>query len=256
MKWIVLAVLLLGAVEASSATSQGVAEAWLAGNRLYEEQDYAGAAKAYLRVIEHGFTAPELEYNLANALLKSDQLGRAVLHYKRALFLKPSFKDARHNLHYARSLTSDVKPDPSQESGLLSFLSRFGLGATQASWACVICAVLFTLASSLRRLFWPDKAASLVLQGMSGFVFVLAVLALLFELNRSASYEEGVVLATQVNVLAGPGDGHTVNFRLHEGAELELLRQAGEWQEVKVSDGLQGWVASEAVAPVNPNSKR
>jgi len=52
----------------------------------------------------------ELFTNLGNASYFAGDQGRAVLNYQRALRADPLLDDARHNLHYLRSLTVDEIP--------------------------------------------------------------------------------------------------------------------------------------------------
>src|SRR5262245_15210709 len=125
-------------------------EAFLRGNKLYQSGDYAGALTAYQEVANRGFTAPELEYNLGNAALKSGKIGLAVLHYRRALARRPNYESAWINLNYARALTQDVKSEapPSQHQG---WTARLRMGAGKAGFLLFAVVTLLLGVSAWRR---------------------------------------------------------------------------------------------------------
>jgi hypothetical protein len=251
-RWgILVAALLLTVSSAARAGSPaGASEAYLEGNRLYQSGDYAGAAKAYERVLALGVTAPELEYNLGNAYLKAGRIGPAVLHYRRALRLRPRFESASANLNYARSLTQDVKPDE-EASSHWAWVRRLRLGPGVAGAFLFAAFTLFVATGVMRLLWWRERIAATVLQGALGGLALLLVAALVFEWNVLEGRHEGVVVAKETEVRAGPGDQYTVSFRLHEGTEVEILRGGGiGWREIKVSDRLQGWAPDSTVTPI------
>ncbi len=242
-----LGVLVAGA--ASAAPPPGAAEGYLQGNKLYQSGDFAGAAKAYEGVLAQGVTAPELEYNLGNAYLKAGDVGRAILHYRRALKLEPTFESALANIKYARSLTQDVKPEDPGE-GRWSWISRLRLGPSVAAFLLLAVVTAFAAVAALRLTSWRGRAGATVLQAVLGGVAVLLVAALIFEWSQIEGAREGVVVAQDIDVRSGPGDRYTVSFRLHPGTEVEILRQTAGWREVRVSDRLQGWMPDDAVAAI------
>src|SRR5262245_61832934 len=125
-------------------------EAFLRGNKLYQAGDYAGALTAYQEVANRGLTAPELEYNLGNAALKSGKIGPAVLHFRRALARRPTYESAWINLNYARTLTQDVKSEapPSQHQG---WTARLRLGAGRAGFSLFVAVTLVAGLAAWRR---------------------------------------------------------------------------------------------------------
>lgn len=225
-----------------------VAASYRDGNVAYEAGDYSGAVAAYRSAIDEGYTAPELEYNLGNAHLKNGDLGWAILHYRRALKLRPGYESATANLEYARSLLQGVETErPAVE---LRWLERLRLGLDRATAALVLAGFLFAALSAVRLvvrsrgLVWP------VLQGVTAGLVLLSGAAFLFEFAEARGENEGVVVADEVDVRSGPAETQTVSFRLSEGIEVELGRTAEGWREVRVSDGLEGWAPVEAVPSI------
>jgi tetratricopeptide (TPR) repeat protein len=222
-----------------------VADAWTRGVAAYGDERYDEAVAAFEAVRKAGWTAPALEYNLGNAYLKADSLGRAVLHFRRALALDPIYENASVNLDYARSLTRDVRPETGRR---WPWLQRLRLGPGGAALAVLVAFTLFCGIAALRLRRWGGRLT--LVQGAAGGLLMLAVAALVFELSLTRGPGEGVVLVEETEVRAGPGPGHTVNFRIHEGTEVELLRDAPGWREVRVTEGLTGWLPEDAVEAI------
>ena len=106
----------------------------------------------------------------------------------------------------------------------------------------------FFFVAALRLRLWRGRPGATVFQGILGALVLLAGAAVLFEWAELRGSREGIIVAREVEVRAGPGATYTISFRLHEGTEVEVLRSASGWREVKVSDRLQGWAEEEAVA--------
>jgi tetratricopeptide (TPR) repeat protein len=246
---VLLAECLLFPGVARSAPPTGAEEGFVQGNRFYEEGDFAAAVRAYESVLQLGVTSPELEFNLGNAHLKAEEIGPAVLHYRRALKINPTYESALTNINYARSLTQDLKPEERSESRL-AWIGELRLGPSVAAALLFFAFTGFVAVAGLRLRIWRERAWTAVFQAVLGAIVLLLGGALLFEWSVLEGRDEGVVMVSEVDVRAGPGDTYTVSFRLHEGTEVEILRHSSGWQEVKVSDRLQGWVPEDIVSEI------
>jgi len=54
-----------------------------------------------------------------------------------------------------------------------------------------------------------------------------------------------LVVASKVNLRAGPGSKHKVLAQLQENEVLRTLKKEGDWVQVKRSSGQTGWVAKK-----------
>ena len=241
--------LLVAAAPALAGPPPELAADWSRGVAAYGEERYLEAAAAFEAIRAAGWTAPELEYNLGNAYLKADSLGLAILHYRRALTLEPIYENASVNLDYARSLTRDVRPETTRH---WPWLQRLRLGPGGAALAVLLTFTLLCGIAALRLRRWGGRLT--LVQGAAAGLLTLAVAALVFEVSLTRGPGEGVVLVPETEVRAGPGPGHTVNFRIHEGTEVELLRDAPGWREVRVTEGLTGWLPEDAVEAIRHGS--
>jgi len=221
-------------------------DAFLRGNKLYEGGNYEGALNAYQEVANRGLAAPELEYNLGNAALKSGKIGLAVLHFRRALALRPNYESAWSNLNYARSLTQDVKSEapPSQHQG---WTARLRLGPGRAGLLLFLAVTVFAALGAWRRVGTGVPSWQSGAQWSMAAVSLLLVAALVFEWSQLSKRHEGVMLADETEVRAGPSGEQTVSFRLHQGTEVDILRSVPGWIDVRVSPELEGWVPETAL---------
>ncbi|MCK5553418.1 MAG: SH3 domain-containing protein [Deltaproteobacteria bacterium] len=55
------------------------------------------------------------------------------------------------------------------------------------------------------------------------------------------------VIASWVNIRSGPGMKNEVITTVRKGDELELLDQTGSWCNVRLSNGLEGWIYKKLV---------
>ena len=229
------------------AVPEDLMQAFEKGNAAYQEADFNTAVQEYESILEGGFTAPEIEYNIGNAYLKGGSVGRAILHYRRALTMDPSLEDAERNLDFARRRTRDVQQS---SSAGISWLTRFGLTTGKAVWMLLAAVVLWCLVGAARIFWWPNHFMGNIVSGAFSGLVLLSLVGLLYQVSMNRSVHEGVVLAEEIEVRSGPGQEFTVHFRLHEGSEVELIRESVGWQEVRVSAELQGWIPVSSVAAI------
>ena len=146
-----------------------------AGNRAYEDGDYARAAAIYGSLAAGGYVSPALALNSGNALLRSGELGEAIAAYSHGLRLAPRDRDLARNLAYARSLTVDVVPETETSAflewlaGLLRLISarEAVLGAAALYWLTALVVVLGRLLPVSRRLAGRTPSVLLTLLGLA-----------------------------------------------------------------------------------------
>ncbi|MDX1646576.1 MAG: tetratricopeptide repeat protein [Longimicrobiales bacterium] len=219
------------------------------GNQAYQEGDWDSAVEAYEAVVASGHRSGGLEYNLGNAYFKAGDLGRAILHWERALELSPGDPDVLANLDLARSLTVDaVEPLPrfwltSAASWWVDLLSRRGLLTVAAlGWMALT-----------GGMFVRIVARSPATRAVAGWTSAAgAVILLLFApalVVREAGVgvpERAVILADAASVHSAPAaDADLTLFEVHEGTLVRVDQRVGDWVEVVLEDGKVGWVPAE-----------
>ena len=77
---------------------------------------------------------------------------------------------------------------------------------------------------------------------------LLSLLLLLSMLYANPNDDSGVVVASTVDVVSGPGKQYEVEFKLHSGAQVRLVDSRQGWVRIALpGDDLQGWAPSDTV---------
>ena len=222
----------------------GDAEAlWDAGVAAYADGRWEEASAAWQEIADSGLESSELYYNLGNAAFKQDDLAHAILWYERAVKANPSNADARYNLDYARTQVQDRIEEVPE-----FFLETWGRKACwllpSGVWAALF---LIFLAATLAMLLLfllgrggARKAGFFV--GIATLVLALLCLDFAFWQRTDARSDTGaIVTAPVVEVKSSPGSGVNL-FVLHEGTKVKVLEQVGDWCNIELADGRQGWL--------------
>jgi len=150
------------ATAGTTLRAETLEEVFHRGNTAYEQGRWEEAARAYRNILRYRIKSPVVEYNLANAEFKLNNLGPAILHYRRALRLEPTDAEILSNLAYARSFCQDRVEVPQQAAvirGLRAVQNR--LGSWRQAWLALglLWAAAGVVASS-RRLERSLRVAS------------------------------------------------------------------------------------------------
>lgn len=214
-----------------------------------ESQDlYHRAVLRFERIVsEGGVRNGMLFYNIGNAYFRMNDIGRAILNYRRAEQYIPGDRSLGQNLLSARESRQDTFEEgqsaqvmrtvlfwhydftPRFRSILFGFLSLF----------------LWGLASL--RLFRPSWAPTWSLAVLGGLA-VLFLGSLVVESTVQASQQAGVLVAPQLIARKGDGLSYEPAFTdpLHAGTEFVQLEQRNDWRHIELPDGRQCWVPADA----------
>jgi tetratricopeptide (TPR) repeat protein len=230
------------ALEAMAAPAELSPAAFQAANKLYEEGKYPDAAAAYEKLIQGGRASAALYFNLGNAFFKSSQIGRAIAAYRQAERLKPRDPDVRANLQFARNQVQG----PTLPLGRWQrWLARLSLD----EWTVLAAAVAWLLFLLLALRQWrPALKASLRTAVLA--VAVAAVLlgaCLAAALYQARSVHLVIVVKPEAVVRWGWLEGSKEAFTVHDGAELKVLDQNGQWLQVSAGPLRLGWLPREQV---------
>ncbi len=211
----------------------------------YDEGRYTQAIELYQKVVENGFESAALYYNMGNAYFKNNNMASAILYYEKALKLDPTDEDARFNLKIANSRIVDKI-----ESVPEIFYVRWWKNLTTAftvdgwGWVSVIALALFLamlLGFLLSRILWFKKLTfwlGIVMIVITVFSYSLAN----HRYNSFMKDHEAIVFTPTVTVKSSPSETSIDLFVIHEGTKVQLSDHVGEWYEVKIANGSQGWL--------------
>ncbi len=246
----VLAALLLvapfaGARAASSAALPSAAadSLWNAGVAAYADGKWDEARAAWSEISSAGLESAELYYNLGNACFKEGDIAHSILWYERSLRVDPSYADASFNLEFARSQVQDRIEEVPE-----FFLEVWGRKACwllpSGVWAA-LCIVFFALTLGMVLLFLIGRGGARkagFFTGIATLMLTLLCLDFAFWQRTDALKHDGAIITDAVTeVKSSPGSGVSL-FVLHEGTRVKLLEQVGDWENIELADGRQGWL--------------
>jgi tetratricopeptide (TPR) repeat protein len=226
------------------------------GVELYSKGEYEGALEVFRGILASGIDDPAVHYNLGNAAFKSGRLGEAIYHYRRAHALAPRDEDVTANLEYARFLAVDATEDEAARTDRRAESWADRVTSEEILRIAPVFAVLAGLlgvASQLAR-----RAASWARRGALACLglWALCVASAALVSAWSARAPEAVVLAEQADVRSGPGTTFATAFVLHQGAEVTVEGESGEWIEISLPGDLRGWIDARQVAKIEPMNEK
>lgn len=209
---------------------------------------YHQALAGYTQLIAAGVENARLYYNLGNTYFRLNDLGHAILHYRRGLRLEPGNRQLQANLRYARSQRVD-QINVSHQRALLSqlFFWHHEL-SLQTRWSLALAAYLLVWGGACAHLFWRRATLLWGLAGAAFFYLVLTASTLLTHYQHSTT-RAGVIMAEEVVVRKGNGESYAPQFPqpLHAGTEFEVLEERGPWLAIQLDNGTSGWIRRESV---------
>ncbi|WP_170110656.1 tetratricopeptide repeat protein [Flavilitoribacter nigricans] len=223
------------------------------GNAAYANKNYERAIEAYEKILADGFISDALHYNLANAYFRTQQLGKAILHYEKAQQLAPGDQDIKHNLEVAYGQQVDeMEPLPA------FFLSQWwrGLRSRLSTNGWTIFGLFLLWVSAAGFLLWlMGKERKRRKQGFLVGIIALALCVLPFALAISRkSYDlhskEAILLAPEAQLHFAPDTDSQVVLTIHEGLKLDLQDRISDWYKVRLPNGEIGWLPVEVVSEI------
>lgn len=238
----------------SFAQDNRIDSLWNAANSAYAEERWEDAVNDYTAIADASMESAALWCNMGSAWYKSDNLGKAILCYERALKLDPSYADARYNLELLNAMKLD-RIESVPELILTTWTKRLGRLLDSNAWA--VCFLVFlTLALAMVLLF---VLGSSVVQRRAGFftgvvLLFFAFASLGFSMWQKNSYmkaDDAIVLKPVSSVKSSPsGDSAKDLFVLHEGTKVEIIDSVGGWSNIELADGRQGWIPSSDIETI------
>lgn len=243
---VVIAALLIS-MPARAVSGDSCADSlWRQASEAYSAGLWAESAAAYEEIAASGLEAAALYCNTGDAYFKSGDVARAILWYERALKIDPSYSDARYNLEIASRRIQD-RIDPVPEFILAQWMRKACWMIDSDAWAAAALAFfVFFCAMALLFLHGARPAAR-----KAGFFTAIAAvllfcMALSFSLWQRADYmkaDGAIVMRPVTSVKSSPASGTATDlFVLHEGTKVKILDEVGEWRNISLADGRQGWM--------------
>ena len=227
-------------------------EIFIRANQAFKQGHYQEAIDGYRQLIDLGYENGNLNYNLGNAYLRLDQLGRAILHYERVRVFMPRDADLKFNLNYALDQTLDALPQ-SKSFILSGFFWIDSLTLDELFWGFAVINLLFWGILFIRIFLRPEWTYYLIILLLiswliTGFSFGI-------KWYTQETDDRAVILAKEANILAGPDLKDTTLFKLHEGAIVHQERSEADWALIRLSEDKRGWMQRKFVEKIKKDKE-
>lgn len=207
------------------------------------------AIAGYEQLIAAGVHNAKLYYNLGNAYFRRNDLGRAILQYRRGLRLEPGNRRLQANLSYARSQRVDQIDGARQDSVLHHVLFWQRELGPRAQWTLALTGYGLAWACAMVQRFRRHPAWRWAMVGAACFGGAFLVSTLLTHTQNTAN-RAGVVVAEEVVVRKGNGESYAPQLPqpLHAGTEFDVLEERGVWLAIRLANGTDGWIRRDSAA--------
>ena len=208
-------------------------------------------AKALLRLnslVEQGDVRNgKLFYNIGNINFLLDDIGRALLNYRRAEQYIPNDPNLVKNLAYARNMRQDkleIKDQKKIQQTLFFF--HYDLGTQTRLILFGIAYVFFWIFAGVK--IFSQRPYTTWALSIAVFFTLLFGTSLYIEGLQSNTSLEGVILDFEVIARQGDADSYQPSFEdpLHAGTEFMLLEDRGAWWQIELPDGRSCWIPEKS----------
>ena len=214
----------------------------------FKDREFDKSAVLFEKVSEASPSAG-IFYELGRAYDGLGNNARAALSFQRSLLLDPRFAPARAALREAQTKLGIPQPKPRWQTKLAEFvpLDPVSLVATALFWF----GAFFFLIS-----IFSDHKKSRVLVSVASLVIAIGLLTSVWLSDpRVAHRDTAMILASGgTTALASPAEQSEKVASLPEGSLITILSQRGRWFFAKLPSGANGWLLTDGVVPVIPNS--
>ena len=214
---------------------------------------FALAAQKYQTLVDSGINNSDLYFNLGNAYLQSNSIGRAIANYKRAQKLRPFDRRVHRNLSFAMTLTNNSNSNVTAAVGidfrlvgnwLMQVPTTVWLTWLSIGWIGLCLIIISRLCRPRRQLHYLTISAILILSVAGGLLIASAAVA--------NPFPTAVVVGCEAPVYQGDGEEfpQLTNIAMKEGDSVHIIQRRGDWLQIRSASGQQGWTKAELLEQV------
>jgi tetratricopeptide (TPR) repeat protein len=213
--------------------------------QAYENKNFEVALDEYNKLLNDNVVNSDLFYNVGNCYFRLDQLGLAILFYKKSLLLDPGNELAQKNLNLSLSMTKDKQS--AEEADFISKVVKNIFSILSLNLLAVITLILVALIALNLNLMLLKYRNSDKTIPMFWLVFTIIFLVITISVsyakwNYVYNSKQGVALGSTIAGFSGPSDEFTRVFTIHEGMMFQILKTENGWSQIQLANGIGGWI--------------
>ncbi len=220
----------------------------------YKSKEFNKALANFLSIENEGIANADLFYNIGNCFLRTNEIGKSVLYYKKALKVDSNHKQSRRNLQYVLTLTKD-KQNSSDDSVIRSFWKKIfdslSLNFLATAILLIFVIIIIVICSIILYYQESEKTIPLFIVTILSVIFVLLLMITVVKYQEYTNEQEAVLIAKSVIGYSGPSTDFTRVFTIHEGISFAVEKEQDGWSLIKLSNGLGGWIKSKTFKKVS-----
>tara|TARA_B100001250_G_scaffold297206_1_gene258697 strand:- start:33 stop:764 length:732 start_codon:yes stop_codon:yes gene_type:complete len=212
---------------------------FLEANQQYNKQNYKSAILLYDSIIANGLESSELYYNLGNCYYKKEEWANAIWNYEKSLSLKKN-TNTLENLELTKlKITDKIEPIPQlfykkwwRNTINLVSVNMWQILTLLCIWIILIVQIITRFTTSKHKY---------------SFHFLTILFIILLSISLSSYHEnyqkpKAIIFSSSVNVNSAPTEDSKNLFSLHAGTKVRILDNIGDWINIKIEDGKNGWI--------------
>ncbi len=214
-------------------------------NQEYAAGQFQQAANDYEALVKTGEYSAAAFYNLGNAYFRTQDFGKAILNYERALALDRNHPEAQANLRIARDEARALELPTGIPDRLLQIASakQFTIAAAVAFWMAIFVLV---------RIMFAERRGA-------GLTVLCILLITIFGVSGFAAYrlETGnrgrslaIVTAKDIQARVATADSAGSVLALPPGSEIKIESRRGDWLYASLPNNLRGWIPANSAETV------
>jgi tetratricopeptide (TPR) repeat protein len=218
-------------------------------NPQQSEEYYRKALMHFEKIANEGhINNGKLYYNIGNIYFRLNDIGNAILYYKKAKQYIQNDPNLQQNLEFAKSRRKDQFTESSERQIMKTlFFWHYDLSSQVRVLIFVTVFMLFW-AFAIIQIF---RKSAITRWGMAVFMILSILIGSSLVIDSVTIYKirAGVILSDEVTARKGNSTSYEQSFNepLHAGTEFTLIEKRGDWCNIKLADSRTCWVPLDSV---------
>ena len=208
-------------------------------NQQYSNQNFSAAILLYDSIVSNGLESSELYYNLGNCYYKKQEWANAIWNYEKSLSLKIRINTLENLELTKQNITDKIEPLPQlfYKEWWDNTINSLSLRMWQI--LTLFCIWTILIIQIINRFVEYKKYYLLSFLNIA-LIILLSITFSSYQKNYKTI--KAIVFSSSANVNSAPTENSKNLFSLHSGTKIIVLDNIGDWINIKIEDGKDGWI--------------